>query len=48
MMHGEFAWQDVQMSSLSLMTYAVGLTGFILVKVLAPGFYSRQDTKTPC
>lgn len=35
MMHGEFAWQDVQMSSLSLMTYAVGLSGFILVKVLA-------------
>ncbi|OQX10251.1 MAG: murein biosynthesis integral membrane protein MurJ [Thiothrix lacustris] len=47
MMHGEFAWRDVQMSSLSLMTYAVGLSGFILVKVLAPGFYSRQDTKTP-
>ncbi|OQX03002.1 MAG: murein biosynthesis integral membrane protein MurJ [Thiothrix lacustris] len=47
MMHGEFAWQDVQMSSLSLMTYAVGLSGFILVKVLAPGFYSRQDTRTP-
>lgn len=47
MMHGEFAWQDVQMSSLSLMTYALGLSGFILVKVLAPGFYSRQDTQTP-
>ncbi len=47
MMHGEFSWNDVQMSSLSLMTYAVGLSGFILVKVLAPGFYSRQDTRTP-
>ncbi|WP_028487936.1 murein biosynthesis integral membrane protein MurJ [Thiothrix lacustris] len=47
MMHGAFEWKDVQMSSLSLMTYAVGLSGFILVKVLAPGFYSRQDTKTP-
>lgn len=47
MMHGAFSWQDVQMSSLSLMTYASGLSAFILVKVLAPGFYSRQDTKTP-
>jgi putative peptidoglycan lipid II flippase len=47
MMHGAFEWKDVQMSSLSLMTYATGLSGFILVKVLAPGFYSRQDTKTP-
>lgn len=35
------------MSALSLMTYAFGLPAFILVKVLAPGFYSRQDTKTP-
>jgi putative peptidoglycan lipid II flippase len=47
MMHGEYKWTDVQMSSLSLMTYSAGLSGFILVKVLAPGFYSRQDTKTP-
>lgn len=35
------------MSALSLMTYSFGLPAFILVKVLAPGFYSRQDTKTP-
>ncbi len=47
MMHGAYVWKDVQMSSLSLMTYSLGLSGFILVKVLAPGFYSRQDTKTP-
>ncbi|WMP18019.1 murein biosynthesis integral membrane protein MurJ [Thiothrix lacustris] len=47
MMHGAYEWKDVQMSALSLMTYATGLSGFILVKVLAPGFYSRQDTKTP-
>lgn len=47
MMYGEFSWHDVEMSSMSLMTYAVGLPAFILVKVLAPGFYSRQDTKTP-
>jgi putative peptidoglycan lipid II flippase len=47
MMHGAYTWHDVQMSSLSLMTYSAGLSGFIMVKVLAPGFYSRQDTKTP-
>jgi putative peptidoglycan lipid II flippase len=35
------------MASLSLVTYALGLPAFILIKVLAPGFYSRQDTKTP-
>ncbi len=41
------AWHDVEMASLSLMTYSIGLPAFILVKILAPGFYSRQDTKTP-
>ena len=40
-------WHDVEMSSMSLISYAIGLPAFILVKVLAPGFYSRQDTKTP-
>ena len=35
------------MASLSLMAYILGLPAFILIKVLAPGFYSRQDTKTP-
>jgi putative peptidoglycan lipid II flippase len=29
------------------MAYSIGLLGFILIKVLAPGFYSRQDTRTP-
>ncbi len=41
------AWHDVEMASMSLITYSLGLPAFILVKVLAPGFYSRQDTKTP-
>jgi putative peptidoglycan lipid II flippase len=45
--YGQFAPQDVRMSQLSLMAYSVGLMGFILVKVLAPGYYSRQDTRTP-
>ncbi len=45
--NGVNGWHDVEMSSMSLMTYAFGLPAFILVKVLVPGFYSRQDTKTP-
>jgi len=40
-------WSLVEMASLSLVTYSFGLPAFILVKVLVPGFYSRQDTKTP-
>jgi putative peptidoglycan lipid II flippase len=35
------------MASLSLTAYAVGLLGHMLVKVLAPGYFSRQDTSTP-
>ncbi len=38
---------DVYMSSLSLRAYCVGLLAFMLVKILAPGFYARQDMKTP-
>ena len=44
---GEFGDKDVLMASYSLSAYSVGLLGFILIKVLASGFYSRQDTKTP-
>jgi len=42
-----FSLNDVEMSALSLSAYAAGLPAFIAVKVLAPGFYARQDTKTP-
>jgi len=45
--YGAFELSDVEMSALSLSAYAVGLPAFIAVKVLAPGFYARQDTKTP-
>lgn len=44
---GEFSVADAHFASLSLTAYATGLLSFMLVKVLAPGFYSRQDTKTP-
>ncbi len=46
-MRGEFTPSDVQQASLSLLAYASGLLCFMLIKVLAPGYYSRQDTKTP-
>jgi putative peptidoglycan lipid II flippase len=42
-----FQMSDVAMSALSLSAYAAGLPAFIAVKVLAPGFYARQDTRTP-
>lgn len=45
--YGEFSQHDTRMSALSLMAYALGLPAFIYIKVLAPGFYARQDTKTP-
>ncbi|MGM0678091.1 MAG: murein biosynthesis integral membrane protein MurJ [Pseudomonadota bacterium] len=43
----EFLESDTRMAALSLMAYAVGLPAFILIKILAPGYFSRQDTKTP-
>jgi len=45
--YGAFNAHDVDMSALALMAFAMGLPGFILAKVLAPGFFARQDTKTP-
>ena len=45
--YGAFSQHDVYMSQMSLFAYAAGLLAFIWVKVLTPGFYSRQDTKTP-
>ncbi|MDY7024919.1 MAG: murein biosynthesis integral membrane protein MurJ [Pseudomonadota bacterium] len=42
-----FTPEDVRMAQLSLWAYAPGVVGFMLIKVLAPGFYARQDTKTP-
>ncbi len=42
-----FDFHDVVMARQSLVAYASGLLAFILIKVLAPGYYSRQDTRTP-
>jgi len=46
-LHGKFVAHDVLMARLSLMAYSFGIVGFILVKVLATGYFARQDTKTP-
>lgn len=42
-----FDAHDVAMAERSLMAYSLGLQAFLLIKVLAPGFYARQDTRTP-
>ncbi|WP_294948972.1 murein biosynthesis integral membrane protein MurJ [Sulfurivirga sp.] len=45
--YGAFTDTDVAQSARSLVAYALGLVGFILVKVLAPAFYALKDMKTP-
>ena len=45
--YGAFGAADVEKAGYSLRAYTLGLTAFMLVKVLAPGFYARQDMKTP-
>ncbi|AJD47061.1 Virulence factor MVIN-like protein [Isoalcanivorax pacificus W11-5] len=46
-LYGEFSVLDVNQASLSLRAYAFGVVAFMLIKVLAPGFFARQDTRTP-
>lgn len=45
--YGAFTDFDVNQTTSALQGYGVGLLGLIAVKILAPGFYARQDTKTP-
>lgn len=45
--HGQFLKSDVIMTRHALIAYAAGLMGIILVKILAPGFYARQNIRTP-
>lgn len=45
--YGKFTPTDVAMTQQALIAYSVGLLGMILVKILAPGFYARQNIKTP-
>lgn len=43
----KFTAYDAAMTQQALSAYAVGLVGLILIKILAPGFYARQNIKTP-
>ena len=45
--HGEFGANDVLRSAESLRAYSAGLVAFMLIKILAPGYFARQDTRTP-
>lgn len=46
-MRGEFTEQTVLNVSYALFAYLSGLISFMFIKILAPAYYSRQDTKTP-
>ena len=45
--YGQFSAHDVDMAARSLLAFAFGLLAFVAVKVLATGYFSRQDTRTP-
>jgi putative peptidoglycan lipid II flippase len=45
--YGRFSAEDAWMTRQALVAYSVGLLGMILVKILAPGFYARQNIVTP-
>jgi len=45
--HGEFSAADTIGSASALAVFALGVPAYVLIKVLTPGFYARQDTKTP-
>ena len=45
--YGKFDAESVQMTGNAVIAYGVGLIGLILVKILAPGFYAKQDIRTP-
>ncbi|MCC7006421.1 MAG: murein biosynthesis integral membrane protein MurJ [Ottowia sp.] len=45
--YGHFSAFDVDMTNRALFAYGLGLMGMIMVKILAPGFYAKQDIRTP-
>lgn len=45
--HGAFTPADTQATGMALSMFAIGLPAYILIKVLTPGFYAREDTRTP-
>ncbi len=45
--YGAFSAHDAAMTQRALIAYSIGLVGLILIKILAPGFYARQNIRTP-
>ncbi|KAB0274430.1 lipid II flippase MurJ, partial [Klebsiella pneumoniae] len=45
--YGAFQAQDVQQTRLAVIAYSAGLIGLLAIKILAPGFYAKQDIRTP-
>lgn len=45
--YGEFTARDATMASYSLIAYSLGLPAFLLIKIFAPAFFARQNTRTP-
>ena len=44
---GVFTASDVELTALALQAFAIGLVGFSYVKILAPAYFAREDTRTP-
>ena len=44
---GEFSKSDVRLTAISLQAFSIGLVGFSFVKILAPAYFAREDTRTP-
>lgn len=45
--NGEFSWVDVEKVAVALRAFAAGVVPLMLVKIFAPGFFAKKDTKTP-
>ena len=45
--HGAFTAEDANQTALSLAGFAIGIPGYVLVRVLQPGYFARENTKTP-
>lgn len=45
--YGEFSAADIEMTTISVAAYALGLPAFVAIKVIAPSFFARQDAVTP-
>lgn len=44
---GQFTSDDTYATAAALIAFAVGLPSFVLIKVFSPGFFAREDTRTP-